>query len=54
MIHINLQAYVKGSVEAVEFYKEAFGATLGNNLKGSDGTFIHKAWKYNAILSCLG
>lgn len=36
-----MQIYVKGSVEAVEFYKEAFDATLGFNVKSSDGTYYH-------------
>ncbi len=26
---IGLQAYIKGSVEAVSFYQKAFGAVLG-------------------------
>ena len=38
---IALQAYLKGSIEAVEFYKKAFGATLGFNAKNPDGTFMH-------------
>lgn len=33
--------YIKNTVEAVEFYKEAFGMTLGYNEKFPDGTFIH-------------
>ena len=40
-MQINIQAYVVGSIEAVEFYKKAFGADLGNNLKNTDNTFIH-------------
>lgn len=35
--------YIKGTIEAVEFYKEAFGMTLGYNEKFSDGTFMHAA-----------
>lgn len=33
--------YVNNSVEAVEFYCEAFGMTLGYNAKNSDGSFLH-------------
>ncbi|WP_244648316.1 VOC family protein [Ruminiclostridium herbifermentans] len=33
--------YIKNTVEAVEFYKEAFGMTLGYNEKYPDGTFMH-------------
>lgn len=40
-MRIALQAYVRGSVEAVEFYKKAFGATLGYNVPNEDGTFMH-------------
>ncbi|MEK5478711.1 VOC family protein [Paenibacillus sp. FSL R5-0407] len=33
--------YIKNTVEAVEFYKEAFGMTLGYNEKFPDGTYMH-------------
>lgn len=33
--------YIKNTVEAVEFYKEAFGMMLGYNVKYPDGTFMH-------------
>ncbi len=33
--------YIKNTVEAVEFYKEAFGMTLGYNEKFQDGTYMH-------------
>ncbi|HEX2927532.1 MAG TPA: VOC family protein [Ruminiclostridium sp.] len=36
-----MQVYVKGSVEAVDFYKKAFDAGLGYNVKSPDGTFYH-------------
>lgn len=36
-----MQAYVKGSREAVELYINAFNATLGYNVKSPDGTFYH-------------
>jgi len=35
--------YIKNTVEAVKFYKEAFGMTLGYNEKFPDGTFMHAA-----------
>lgn len=35
--------YIKNTIEAVEFYKEAFGMTLGYNEKYSDGTYMHAA-----------
>ena len=35
------QIYVKGSVEAVDFYIKAFNGTLGFNVKHEDGTFAH-------------
>lgn len=33
--------YIKNTIEALEFYKEAFGMTLGYNEKFPDGTFMH-------------
>jgi len=33
--------YVKHSVEAMEFYCDAFGMTLGYNARNDDGTFLH-------------
>lgn len=33
--------YIKNTVEAVEFYKEAFGMSLGYNEKFEDGTYMH-------------
>lgn len=35
--------YIDNTIEAVEFYKEAFGMTLGYNVKNPDGTFMHAA-----------
>lgn len=35
--------YIKNTIEAVEFYKEAFGMTLGYYEKFPDGTFMHAA-----------
>jgi PhnB protein len=36
-----MQAYVKGSGEAVELYMKAFHATLGFHVKNSDNTYYH-------------
>ncbi len=33
--------YIKNTIEAIEFYIEAFGLTLGYNEKFPDGTFMH-------------
>ncbi|ABX43589.1 VOC family protein [Lachnoclostridium phytofermentans] len=33
--------YIKDTIEAVEFYEEVFGMTLGYNEKFPDGTFMH-------------
>ena len=38
---IGTQVYLKGSVEAVELYQKAFGATLAYNVKNVDGSFFH-------------
>jgi uncharacterized glyoxalase superfamily protein PhnB len=38
---IGLQAYIQGTVKAVDFYQKAFGATLGYNVRNADGTFMH-------------
>ncbi len=38
---ISLQAYIKGSEEAVLFYQRAFGTELGHNVRKPDGTFMH-------------
>jgi len=40
-MNLGATLYVKNSVEAVEFYIEAFGMTLGYNAKNSDGSFLH-------------
>jgi PhnB protein len=36
-----MQAYVKGSVEAVKLYQQAFNATLHNEVRNTDNTFLH-------------
>lgn len=33
--------YIKNTNEAAEFYQEAFGMTLGYNVKFPDGTYMH-------------
>ncbi len=38
---VGLQAYVKGSREAVAFYQKAFGVTLGYNVLNDDGSYMH-------------
>ena len=35
------QIYVKGSVEAAAFYREALNLTLGMNFMADDGTYAH-------------
>lgn len=37
---IQPQIYVKGSIDAAEFYARAFG-TVGFNVKNEDGTYAH-------------
>ena len=36
-----MQMYVKNSAEAVDFYQEAFQASLGNNWRNEDGSCFH-------------
>lgn len=40
-MNLGATLYVRNSVEAVEFYSEAFGMTLGYNAKNSDGSYLH-------------
>ncbi len=40
-MNLGATLYVRNSVEAVEFYLNAFGMTLGYNVKNSDGSFLH-------------
>ncbi len=40
-MNLGATLYVKKSVEAVEFYIDAFRMTLGYNVKNSDGLFLH-------------
>jgi PhnB protein len=35
-----MQIYVKGSIEAVKFYQEAFDAKLGYNVENSEGGYV--------------
>ena len=36
-----MQIYVKGSIEAAEFYQKAFDAKLGVTYKNSEGEYMH-------------
>lgn len=40
-MELGITLYIKNTVEAVEFYKAAFGMTLGYNEKFPDGTYMH-------------
>src|SRR5574344_1748284 len=40
-MEISLVAYVKGSREAVDFYKHVFDAELGYNYPNEDGSYMH-------------
>ena len=40
-MNLGATLYVKNSVDAVEFYSEAFRMILGYNVKNSDGSFLH-------------
>lgn len=40
-MNLGATLYVKHSLEAVKFYREAFRMTLGYNVKNSDGSFLH-------------
>ncbi|HPH96085.1 MAG TPA: VOC family protein [Anaerolineaceae bacterium] len=40
-MNLGATLYVKNSVEAVDFYCDAFGMTLGYHAKNSDGSFLH-------------
>ena len=47
MQKLTLQVYVRGSVEAVELYKNAFNTELTASYKNSDGTFSHAEFEIN-------
>ncbi len=38
---IGVGLYLRGSVDAVELYKSAFGLTLGYHVLNSDGSYFH-------------
>jgi PhnB protein len=40
-VNLGATLYVKGTVEAVEFYRDAFGMALGYHVRYEDGTFLH-------------
>ena len=41
MLRSMMQVYVKGSVEAVQLYEQAFGAQLICEHRNEDGTYLH-------------
>jgi PhnB protein len=45
-----LQAYLHGSIDAVDFYQKAFDATLGYNVRNPDGTFMHAELYVDGVL----
>ena len=40
-MHLGMTLYIQNTIEAVEFYKNAFGLSLGYNEKFPDGTYMH-------------
>lgn len=40
-MNLGATLYLKGSVEAVEFYRDVFGMALGYHVRYDDGTFLH-------------
>lgn len=40
-MNLGATLYVKNSLEALDFYMDAFGMELGYHAKNSDGTFLH-------------
>lgn len=46
-MNLGATLYIKNTIEAVEFYKEAFGMTLGYNEKFPDGTYLHAELQKN-------
>jgi PhnB protein len=46
-MEIGVQAYVKGSADAVELYKRAFGVELGYHVRNSEGGFFHAELERN-------
>ena len=41
--------YINHTLEAVEFYQEAFGLSLGYNEKFPDGTYMHAELQKNGV-----
>lgn len=41
MMTLNATLYIKNTNEALEFYQEAFGLTVGYSEKYPDGTYMH-------------
>ena len=46
-MQIGMTLYISNTLEAVEFYKKAFGLSLGYNEKFSDGTYMHAELQKN-------
>ena len=44
-----LTLYINNTLEAVEFYQEAFGLSLGYNEKFPDGTYMHAELQKNGV-----
>lgn len=40
-MELGITLYIKNTLEAVNFYQEAFGMSLGYNEKFPDGTYMH-------------
>jgi len=40
-MELGVTLYIKNTLEEVEFYKRAFGMSLGYNEKFPDGTYVH-------------
>lgn len=42
--------YINNTLEAVEFYREVFGLSLGYNVKFPDGTYMHAELQKNGVI----
>ena len=53
-ISIGHTIYIKDSAQAVPFYQEVFGLTLGYHVKNADGSFFHsELYSGNQAVLCL-
>jgi uncharacterized glyoxalase superfamily protein PhnB len=48
-MNLGATLYVKNSIEAVQFYIDAFGMSLGYNAYNPDGTFLHAELEKDGI-----